>query len=57
MFFKVLNLTDRKEKVVRVFSEKEAEQAIEARLIPIKFHYELTEEMNIIPEFKEKIEK
>lgn len=54
MFFQVLHLLDKKEKVVRVFSEKEAEKAIDVGYIPIKFHYELTEEMNIIPEFKEK---
>jgi hypothetical protein len=57
MFFNVLQLSDQKEKVVRVFSEKEAEKAIAEGLIPIQFHYELTEEMNIIPEFKKKDEK
>jgi hypothetical protein len=53
MFFQVLHLEDQKEKVVRVYSEKEAEKAILEGFIPIKFHYELTEEMNIIPDFKE----
>lgn len=57
MFFQVLNLKEDQEKVVRVFSEKEAESAIKDGLIPMKFHYELTEEMNIIPEYKEKMEK
>lgn len=54
MFIQVLGLEKDKEKIVRVYSEKEAEKAIEQGWVPINFHYELTKEMNIIPEFKEK---
>jgi len=57
MFVTVLGLEKEKERIVRVHSEKEAEKAIEQGWVPINFHYELTKEMNIIPEFSEKSKK
>ena len=53
-FIDVLGLKEQREKIRRVESVDEAKEAIEAGYLPMQLHYELTEELNVIPPFRDK---